>query len=114
MNRMMRLYYYGVLGAIGGLIAWQASNLLGLSFAGNVYLSEILVGALIGVCIGFMIGAAEGLAARSPRLALRAGLITGGLGCWAARWVCRWQKRFFRRWAARCGRARWAGPSLAC
>jgi hypothetical protein len=80
MNRMMRLYYYGVLGAIGGLIAWQASNLLGLSFAGNVYLSEILVGALIGVCIGFMIGAAEGLAARSPRLALRAGLITGGLG----------------------------------
>lgn len=80
MNRVMRLYYYGVLGAIGGLIAWQISNLLGLSFTGSVYVSEILVGALIGVCIGFLIGASEGLATRSLPLALRAGLTTGGLG----------------------------------
>jgi hypothetical protein len=80
MNRVMRLYYYGVLGAIGGLIAWQASNLVGLSFAGSVYLSEILVGALIGVCIGALIGTAEGLLTRNPSLALRSGLLGGGLG----------------------------------
>lgn len=80
MNRVMRLYYYGVLGAIGGVFGWQASNLLGLSFAGNVYLSEVLVGALIGFCIGLFIGAAEGLLTRNPQLALRAGLLSGGLG----------------------------------
>lgn len=80
MNRMMRLYYYGVLGAIGGVLGWQASNLLGLSFAGNVYLSEILVGALIGFCIGLLIGLAEGLVARNLMLALRGGLFSGVLG----------------------------------
>ncbi len=80
MNRMMRLYYYGVLGAIGGVLGWQASNLLGLSFAGNVYLSEILVGALIGFCIGLLIGLAEGLIARNLMLALRSGLFSGVLG----------------------------------
>ena len=65
MNRIMRLYYYGVLGAIGGVIGWQASNLLGLSFTGNVYLSEIVVGALIGFFIGLLIGMAEGLLTRN-------------------------------------------------
>ncbi|MDI6697054.1 MAG: FHA domain-containing protein [Anaerolineales bacterium] len=80
MNRIMRLYYYGILGAIGGVLGWQASNLLGLSFAGNVYLSEILVGALIGFCIGLLIGIAEGLIARNLMLALRGGLFSGVLG----------------------------------
>jgi len=80
MNRIMRLYYYGVLGAIGGVLGWQASNLLGLSFAGNVYLSEILVGALIGFCIGLLIGIAEGLIARNLMPALRGGLFSGVLG----------------------------------
>jgi hypothetical protein len=32
---MMRLYYYAVLGAMGGLIGWQASNAIGLSFWSN-------------------------------------------------------------------------------
>ena len=40
MNRRMRTYYYAVFGAIGGLIGWQVSNLLGLSFITNMYLSE--------------------------------------------------------------------------
>lgn len=80
MNRMMRLYYYGVFGAIGGVLGWQASNLLGLSFTGNVYLSEILIGALIGFCIGLLIGVAEGLLTRNLTLALRAGLLSGALG----------------------------------
>jgi hypothetical protein len=80
MNRLMRLYYYGVLGAIGGVIGWQASNLLGLSFTGNVYLSEIVVGALIGFFIGLLIGLAEGLLTRNLLLAARAGLFSGVLG----------------------------------
>jgi len=80
MNRLMRLYYYGVLGAIGGVIGWQASNLLGLSFTGNVYLSEIVVGALIGFFIGLLIGLAEGLLTRNLLLAGRAGLFSGVLG----------------------------------
>lgn len=80
MNRSMRLYYYGVLGAIGGVIGWQASNILGLSFTGSVYLSEIIVGALIGFSIGLMIGLAEGLLTRNLILAGRGALFSGLLG----------------------------------
>lgn len=80
MSRLMKLFYYGVLGAIGGVIGWQASNLLGLSFAGNIYLSEIVVGALIGFFIGLLIGAADGLLTRNPVQAVKAGLLGGLLG----------------------------------
>ena len=80
MTRQMRLYYYGVLGAIGGAISWQISNLIGLSFFTNVYLSEIAVGAMIGFCIGLLIGVAEGISTRNPVVAIRGGLISGGLG----------------------------------
>jgi len=80
MNRNMRLYYYGVLGAIGGVIGWQASNLLGLSFTSSVYLSEIVVGALIGLFIGLMIGLAEGLLTRNLYRAWRGALLSGTLG----------------------------------
>jgi hypothetical protein len=81
MSRVMRLYYYGIFGAIGGVIGWQASNLLGLSFlAGNIYLSQIVVGAIIGFCIGIFIGLAEGLLTRNLLQALRAGLISGLMG----------------------------------
>lgn len=80
MSRMMRLYYYGILGAIGGNIAWQTSNLLGLSFTKNVYLSEVVVGALIGLSIGLVIGLGEGVATRNLIQMLRAALISAGLG----------------------------------
>ena len=81
MSRAMRLYYYGVFGAIGGVIGWQASNMLGLSFfAGNIYLSEIVVGAIIGFCIGVFIGLAEGLLTRNLVGAIRAGLLSGVMG----------------------------------
>ena len=80
MSRMMRLYYYGVFGAIGGVIGWQASNALGLSFVGNLYLSEIVVGALIGFCIGVFIGLAEGLLTRNLLQAGKAGLLSGLMG----------------------------------
>lgn len=80
MSRIMRLFYYGVLGAIGGLIAWQVSNLLGLKFGGNLYLSEIVVGALIGLFIGFFIGLADGLLTRNFIQAGKTALFAGGLG----------------------------------
>jgi hypothetical protein len=80
MNRWMRTYYYGVLGAIGGLVGWQLSNLIGLSFTSNVYLSDIAVGGMIGLCVGLLVGAAEGLFTLNPAKALRAGAIAAGLG----------------------------------
>jgi hypothetical protein len=80
MSRFNRLYYYALLGAIGGLIGWQVSNVLGLGFLQNLYLSEVVVGALIGFFIGALIGAVEGVALRSPMYAARAALITGGFG----------------------------------
>jgi hypothetical protein len=80
MSRLMRVYYYAVLGAIGGLIGWQASNLTGLSFTENLLLNEVFVGALIGLCIGVLIGLAEGSLTRNPIQALKACLISAGLG----------------------------------
>ena len=80
MSRIMRLYYYGVLGAIGGLIGWQISNLLGLSFTPNVYLSEFILGALIGLCVGMLIGFAEGIPTRNFFKIIRAVFISGLLG----------------------------------
>ncbi|MCJ7734858.1 MAG: hypothetical protein MUP11_09945, partial [Anaerolineales bacterium] len=80
MSRMMRLYYYAILGAMGGLIGWQSSNMVGLSFWSNLYLSEIAVGGLIGLSIGALIGLSEGLFSRNPLQILKSGLFSGGLG----------------------------------
>jgi hypothetical protein len=80
MSRYSRLYYYTLLGALGGLIGWQLSNVLGLSFTQYLYVNEIVVGALIGFCIGALIGLFEGLAARTPMYALRSSAITGLFG----------------------------------
>jgi len=80
MSRMMRLFYYGVFGAIGGIVGWQASNLLGLSFASNLYLSEIVVGAVIGFCIGIFIGLAEGALTQNLPRAAKTGLLSGLMG----------------------------------
>jgi hypothetical protein len=76
----MRTYYYAVLGAIGGLVGWQVSNLVGLSFSRNIYVSNAIAGALLGFCLGVPLGAAEGLITRSPLRALRAGLFGGLAG----------------------------------
>ena len=73
MNRRMRSYYYALFGAIGGLIGWQISNQLGLSFISNLYLSEAVVGALVGLSIGLLIGITEGALTLNLVLAARAG-----------------------------------------
>jgi Inner membrane component of T3SS, cytoplasmic domain len=80
MNRRMRTYYYALLGAIGGLVGWQISDLIGLSIASNLYLSEALVGALIGLSVGLFIGLTEGALTRNPVQALRSGVFSGLLG----------------------------------
>ncbi len=80
MNRNMRTYFYAVLGAIGGLIGWQISGLLGLSFVSNLLVSEMVVGALVGFSIGLFIGITEGLISRNAVQAGRSGLIGGLLG----------------------------------
>lgn len=73
----MRTYYSAIFGAIGGLIGWQASNLLGLSFIRSIYLSEAIVGALVGLSIGLLIGVAEGVLTRNFVQVLK----SGGFNC---------------------------------
>lgn len=80
MNRRMRTYYYAVLGAIGGLVGWKVSDMLGLSFVSNIYLSEAIVGALIGLSIGFFIGITEGALTLNIVRAGKSGLTGGVLG----------------------------------
>ncbi|HTX91180.1 MAG TPA: FHA domain-containing protein [Anaerolineales bacterium] len=80
MNRRMRTYYYAVFGAIGGLFGWQISNLLGLSFVSNLYLSEVIVGALVGLSIGLLIGITEGVLTRNLVQIGKSGLFSGLLG----------------------------------
>jgi hypothetical protein len=80
MSRLMRLYYYAVLGAVGGLIGWQVSNLIGLSFMETVYLSEVVVGGLVGLSIGLLLGFSDAFYSRSILTMLRSALVNGALG----------------------------------
>jgi hypothetical protein len=90
----MRIYYYAIFGAIGGLIGWHGSNLLGLSFSDNIYLSDAISGGVIGLCLGLPLGVAEGLISRNVLRALRGaffaglvGLVAGVVGLPLGEWV---------------------------
>ncbi len=65
MNRLMRFYTYGLLGAIGGLIGWQISNILGLSFTENLFLSEVIVGPCWAVLLACSSGLEKDLPPRT-------------------------------------------------
>ena len=78
MNKIFRTYIFMIVGAISGLIGWQASNLIGLSTTKNVYLSEIPVGAIIGLTFGILLGALEGLLTRNWVKVLK-GMLPGAL-----------------------------------
>ena len=80
MSRRMRTYYYALLGALGGLVGWQVSDWLGLSFTSNLYLSEMVVGALVGLSVGMFIGLTEGVLTRNPVQAFKSGMFSGLLG----------------------------------
>jgi len=80
MNRSMRIYYYAVLGALGGLAGWQISNLLGLSFTGTFYMNVAIVGALVGLMVGLFIGITEGMLTRNLWQALKAGVFSALVG----------------------------------
>lgn len=80
MSRMMRLYYYAILGAIGGLIGWQGSNLVGLSFMDTVYMSEVVVGGMVGLSIGVLLGLSDAFYSRNLLTMLRRALVNGLLG----------------------------------
>ncbi len=80
MSRNMRTYFYAVLGGIGGLVGWQVSNLLGLSFGPNLYVEELLVGALVGLCVGLFIGLTEGALTLNIVQAAKSGVFSGVLG----------------------------------
>ena len=94
MNKIIRTYFYMIVGAISGLIGWQASNLIGLSLTDNVYLNEIPVGAMIGLVFGSLLGALEGLLTRNWVKILKGmlpgailGLVAGSAALPFSEWV---------------------------
>lgn len=80
MSRNLRIYYYTILGAIGGLIAWRLTDTVGFVNQANVYVSDLIRGALTGLSIGFAIGLAEAILSQSLIRSLRATLISGAIG----------------------------------
>ncbi len=76
----MRTYFYAVLGGIGGLVGWQVSNALGLSFGPSLYVSEAIVGAMVGACVGLFIGVTDGLMTLNVIQALKSGVVSALLG----------------------------------
>ena len=80
MSRLMRLYYYTILGAAGGLIGWQVSNLVGLSILETVYMSEVVVGGLVGLSIGLLLGLSDAFYSRNALTMIKSALVNGVLG----------------------------------
>jgi hypothetical protein len=80
MSRRLRIYYYAVFGALGGLIGWQVSNMIGLGLTSNLFLSDAITGGLLGLALGLALGAAEGAVALSPMRAAKMGALNGLVG----------------------------------
>lgn len=88
MTRNLRMYYYTILGALGGLVGWRLTQTIGfldrpgglLGQVPGVYFSDVPLGGALGLSIGFIIGLVEGILSRSVLRGLRAALISGGIG----------------------------------
>jgi hypothetical protein len=76
----MRLYYYAVLGAMGGLIGGRLFDAVVFDATMDVYRRDVVRGALLGMCIGFMIGVAELILSRSVLRGLRSAGLGGLVG----------------------------------
>jgi hypothetical protein len=79
MSRNLRIYYYTLLGATGGLIAWRLTDLIRLEQS-NIYIADAILGAATGLSIGLVIGFAEAILSRSLLRGLRSALIGGVIG----------------------------------
>src|SRR5574341_1250876 len=80
MSRNLRIYYYTILGAMGGLLGWQLTDFVGFLKGMPVYLSDVVIGGLLGLSIGALSGMAEGLFSRSLLAGLRAAAISAVVG----------------------------------
>lgn len=81
MSRFLRVYYYAVFGAMGGLTGWFLKELLASAQPAGGRGFWVLVaasGAIIGGCVGAAVNAADGAVSRSPQRAIRDAL-RGGL-----------------------------------
>ena len=79
MSRNMRIYYYTILGAIGGLVAWRLTDFIRINQT-SIYVQDAALGAVTGLSIGLLIGLAEIFLSKSLLRGLRAGLISGLIG----------------------------------
>lgn len=80
MSRNTRMYYYAILGAMGGLAGSKLTEVIGFLDRPGVYLSDLVLGGAVGFSVGFMIGLAQGILSRSALRGLKAALIGGGIG----------------------------------
>lgn len=80
MSRNLRMYYYAILGAIGGLVGWRLSDLGGFFNHSNIYIASLLRGAALGLSIGFIIGLAEVILSRSILRGVRSAAVGGVIG----------------------------------
>ncbi len=72
MTKGLRIYYYAVFGAFGGLLGWFVSQLTGTN-------SQAVAGAITGFFVGATIGATDSLLSARWRRAAVVGAMTGGL-----------------------------------
>lgn len=73
MTKGLRIYYYAVFGAFGGLLGWFVSQFAGLSP------KSLAVGAIPGFFVGALVGASDSLLSARWRRAAVVGAMTGAL-----------------------------------